>query len=85
MLLKHCTQYANNFGKIIIGHRTGKHQFSFQSQRRALPKNAQTTAHHFADGVGEVQDGQPFTEERDVQKQLLDVLPWGQRGDQLSC
>ena len=27
-----------------IGHRTGKGQFSFQSQRRAMPKNAQTTA-----------------------------------------
>ena len=25
-------------------HRTGKGQFSFQSQRRAMPKNAQTTA-----------------------------------------
>ena len=25
-------------------HRTGKHQFSFQSQRKAMPKNAQTTA-----------------------------------------
>ena len=25
------------------GHRTGKGQFSFQSQRRAMPKNAQTT------------------------------------------
>ena len=26
------------------GHRTGKGQFSFQSQRKAVPKNAQTTA-----------------------------------------
>ena len=26
------------------GHRTGKGQFSFQSQRNAMPKNAQTTA-----------------------------------------
>ena len=26
------------------GHRTGKVQFSFQSQRKAMPKNAQTTA-----------------------------------------
>ena len=25
------------------GHRTGKDQFSFQSQRRAMPKNVQTT------------------------------------------
>ena len=26
------------------GHRTGKGQFSVQSQRKAVPKNAQTTA-----------------------------------------
>ena len=25
------------------GHRTGKDQFSFQSQKNAMPKNAQTT------------------------------------------
>ena len=31
-------------GKLSSGHRTGKGQFSFQSQRRAMPKNAQTTA-----------------------------------------
>ena len=29
---------------IISGHRIGKGQFSFQSQRKAMPKNAQTTA-----------------------------------------
>ena len=44
MLLKCCTQYASNFGKFSSGHRTGKGQFSFQSQRRAMPKNVQTTA-----------------------------------------
>ena len=32
------------FGKLSSGHRTGKSQFSFQSQRKAMPKNAQTTA-----------------------------------------
>ena len=30
-------------GKLSSGHRTGKGQFSFQSQRKAVPKNAQTT------------------------------------------
>ena len=30
--------------KTRSGHRTGKGQFSFQSQRNAMPKNAQTTA-----------------------------------------
>ena len=31
-------------GKLSSGHRTGKGQFSFQSQRKAIRKNAQTTA-----------------------------------------
>ena len=39
MLLKCCTQYANKFGKLSSGHRTGKGQFSFQSQRKAMSKN----------------------------------------------
>ena len=30
--------------KLSSGHRTGKGQFSFQFQRKAMPKNAQTTA-----------------------------------------
>ena len=37
-------QYASKFGKLSSGHRTGKGQFSFQFQRKAMPKNAQTTA-----------------------------------------
>ena len=41
--VKCCTQYAGTFGKLSSGHRTGKGQFSFQSQRKAMPKNAQTT------------------------------------------
>ena len=36
------TQYASKFGKLSSGHRTGKSQFSIQSQRKAMPKNAQT-------------------------------------------
>ena len=39
-----CTQYASKFGKLSSGHRNGKAQFSFQSQRKTMPKNAQTTA-----------------------------------------
>ena len=31
------------FGKLSSGHRTGKGQFSFQSQRRAMSKNVQTS------------------------------------------
>ena len=30
--------------KLKSGHRTGKGQLSFKSQRKAMPKNAQTTA-----------------------------------------
>ena len=42
MLLKCCTLYASRFGKLSSGHRTGKGQFSFQSQRKTMPKNVQT-------------------------------------------
>ena len=43
MLLKCCTQYVSKFGKLSSGHRTGKGQFLSQSQRKAMPKSAQTT------------------------------------------
>ena len=42
--VKMLNQYANKFGKLSSGHRTGKYQFSFQSQRKAMSKNAQITA-----------------------------------------
>ena len=32
----------SKFGKLSSGHRTGKGQFSFQSQRITMPKNVQT-------------------------------------------
>ena len=35
---------TSKFGKLSSGHKTGKGQFPFQSQRKAMPKNAQTTA-----------------------------------------
>ena len=38
------TQYASKFGKLSSGPRNGKGQFSFQSQKKAMPKNVQTTA-----------------------------------------
>jgi len=43
MLLKYCSQYGSKFGELSNGHRTGKCQFSFQSQRMAMPKNVQTS------------------------------------------
>ena len=33
---------CRKFGKLSSGHRTGKCQLSFQYQRKAMPKNAQT-------------------------------------------
>ena len=41
--VKVLTQYASKFGKLSRGHRTGKGQFSFQSQRKSMTKNAKTT------------------------------------------
>ena len=43
MLLKCCIQYVSKSGKLSSGHRTGKGRFSFQSQRKTMPKNVQTT------------------------------------------
>ena len=43
MLLKCSTQFVSKFEKFSSGHRSGKGQFSFQSQRKAMPNNAQTT------------------------------------------
>ena len=37
--IKCYTQYASKLGKLSRGHRTGKGQFSFQSQRKAMSKN----------------------------------------------
>ena len=44
MLWKSYTPYGSKFGKLSSGHGTGKGQFSFQFQRKAMPKNAHTTA-----------------------------------------
>ena len=35
---------CQEIGELSSGHRTGKGPFSFQSQRKAMPKNAQTIA-----------------------------------------
>ena len=36
--MKCCTQYASKLAKFSSDHRTAKGQFSFQSQRKAMPK-----------------------------------------------
>ena len=38
-----CTQCASRFRKLSSDHRTGKSQFSFQAQRKAMPQKVQTT------------------------------------------
>ena len=43
ILWKCCTQYVSKFGKLVSGHRTGKDQFSFQSQRKTIPSNVQNS------------------------------------------
>ena len=43
MLSKCCTKYASKFGNLSSDHSAGKSQFSFQSQRRTMTKNVQTT------------------------------------------
>ena len=35
---------CQQIGKLSSGHKTGKGQFSFPSQKKAMPKNVQTTA-----------------------------------------
>ena len=42
--VKVLTQHVSKYGKFSRGHRTGKDHFSIQPQRRAMPKNVQTTA-----------------------------------------
>ena len=44
MLWKCCTQHASKFENLSSSHRTGKGQFSFQSQIKVMPKNVQTNA-----------------------------------------
>ena len=41
--LKVLYSIASKFGKLSSGHRTGKGQFSFQSQRKEIAKNVQIT------------------------------------------
>ena len=43
MLWKCCPEDASKFKQLSSGHRTGNGQFSTQSQRKAIAKNAHTT------------------------------------------
>ena len=42
MVLNCCTQFISKLGKLSSDHRTGKGQFLFWSQRKAMPKNVPT-------------------------------------------
>ena len=44
MLWNCCTQCVSKFGKLSSGHKTRKRQFSFQSHRKTMPMNVQTTS-----------------------------------------
>ena len=48
MLLKWCIQQASKFGKLSSGLRTRKDQFSFQYQRKAMPRNVLITIQLFS-------------------------------------
>ena len=75
MLWKCCTQYASKFGKLSSGHRTGKGQFSFQSQRKAMPKNAQTAAQlHSSHPTPVLLPGKSHG-----QRSLVGCGPWGRQ------
>ena len=47
-------QTGSKLGKLSSGHRTGKDQFSFQSERKAMPKNPQTTTQRHSSHVSKV-------------------------------
>ena len=47
MWLKCCTQYVCKLGNLSGGRRTRKYQFSFQFQRKAMPKNLLYNCTHF--------------------------------------
>ena len=49
-----CPQYARKSRNLSSGHRPGKGQFSFQSQRKAMPKNVQTTAQLYSSHASKV-------------------------------
>jgi len=71
MPLKSCTQYANKFGKLSSGHRSGKGQFSFQSKRRAMQKNVQTTIQLYSQELPDVQAG--FRKGRGTKDQIANI------------
>ena len=81
-LLKCCTQHVSKFGKLSSGHRTGKGQFSFQSQRKAMPNNVQTTAQlHSSHTLANVQNSPSQTSTvHELNRELPDVQAGFRKG-----
>ena len=74
MLWKCHTQYVSQFGKFSSPHRTGKGQFSFQSQRKATSKNAQTDAQLYSSHVSIFLGSKIITDDecsREIKRHLL--------------
>ena len=87
--MKCYNQYASKFGKLNSSHRTGKIQFSFQSQRKAMPKNAQTTAQLYSSHASKVMLKIPQARlQQYVNRELPDVQAGFRKGrgtrDQIS-
>ena len=78
------TQYASKFGKLCSGHRTGKGQFSSQSQRKAMPRNIQTTAQlHSSHMLARRRQWHPtpvlLHGKSHGQRSLVGCSPWGHK------
>ena len=74
------SQYASKYGTLSSGQRIRKGQFSFQSQRKAMAKNAQTTAQlHLSHTPVQ------FSSVQSLSRVRLFVTPWiAARQDSLS-
>ena len=77
---KCCAQYASKFAKLSSGHRTGKGQFSFQSQRRAMPKNVQTTTRLHSHASKVILKILQARLQQDVNRELPDVQAGFRKG-----
>ena len=74
---------ASKFGKLSSGHRTGKGQFSFQSQRKAMPKNVHTTTQlHSSHTLAQRRQWHPtpvlLPGKSHGRRSLVSFSPWGQ-------
>ena len=79
-MLKCFTQYASKFGQLSSGHRTGKVQFSFQPQRKAMPKNVQTTAQLYSPHTLVMLKILQARLQQHVNRELLDVQAGFRKG-----